>query len=148
VTEQSNLSVEAQTVLYRGIPLQNAIGGFFIVLQGGIPRGDRQKRFPRSAAGTGEEGRVLYLLVIDGYRRDSIGATEEETGRILQLLGATEGLILDGGGSSVLVARTPAAGYRSLNVPMHNRTPHQERAVGLCLGIRITSSGPNISMYF
>jgi hypothetical protein len=62
------------------------------------------KRNPRSAVGF--DGSRLFLLTIDGRQKGySIGATLEETARILQDLGAKEGMNLDGGGSTTLVAQ-------------------------------------------
>jgi hypothetical protein len=66
--------------------ISNAVGGFFIVLwEGTLPERlensrEQPPRHPRSAAGLSADGRTLYLLVIDGRRPGSAGATEAETG--------------------------------------------------------------------
>ncbi|MCX7786274.1 MAG: phosphodiester glycosidase family protein [Spirochaetes bacterium] len=139
VTEQGYLKIKNSQVLLGSIPIQYGVGGFFRVLQDGQPKAGGPKyseRVPHTAAGVNKDGSILFLLVIDGYRRRSIGATEVETGEILKKLGATDGLLLDGGGSSVFVIRYPTSEANVLNVPMHNRFPRQERAVALCLGVR------------
>ncbi|MDR3139036.1 MAG: phosphodiester glycosidase family protein, partial [Treponema sp.] len=86
-----------------GREITHAAGGFFRVLEAGeVPRAllGEAARHPRSAAGLSADGATLYLLVIDGRRPGSIGATEGELGLLLKRLGAREGLNFDGGGSS------------------------------------------------
>jgi exopolysaccharide biosynthesis protein len=117
--------------------IENAVGGFRITLK------DRKiaervlgltARHPRTAVGLSDDGRVLYMLAVDGRRIWSVGATEEETAAILAALGAEQGLNMDGGGSTAL-----ALNGRVVNRPV-NRTfsfPSQnnERAVGVCIGV-------------
>lgn len=68
---------------------------------------------PRTAAGVSADGRVLYLLTIDGRQIGwSNGATLRETGAWLRFLGADDGLNLDGGGSTTMVV-----GYAVVNRP-------------------------------
>jgi len=63
-----------------------------------------QARHPRSAVGFDDSH--IFLLTIDGRQAGySIGATLEETAQILQSLGAKQGMNLDGGGSTTLVAQ-------------------------------------------
>lgn len=60
-------------------------------------------RAPRTAVGITPQGGVI-LLVADGRQpRHSVGLTLPETADVMQELGATEALNLDGGGSSVMV---------------------------------------------
>ena len=125
--------------------VENAVGGFrIILLEGelpdrllsdtGMPRQDLP-RHPRSAAGLSGDGKTLYLLVIDGRRPGSLGATEAETGLILERLGAAEGLNFDGGGSSALALRFPDGRVRTVNTPVHGGIRGRERAVAACLGL-------------
>jgi len=129
--------------------IKNALGGFHIVLWDGelperlltesLPRQDlpRQNlpRHPRTAAGLSSDGKILYLLVIDGRRRGSAGATETETGLLLKKLGAAQGLNFDGGGSTALALRFPDGKVRTVNTPIHSGIPGRERAVAACLAI-------------
>ncbi|GHV71904.1 hypothetical protein AGMMS49928_26060 [Spirochaetia bacterium] len=129
--------------------IENAAGGFFRVLEkgelaarlftGGSPQeGSLIKNtpsYPRSAAGLSPDGRCLYLLVIDGRQKSSVGATGAETGRLLKQLGASEGLYFDGGGSTALALRYPDGQVKVVNTPVHNNIPGRERAVASCLGI-------------
>ncbi|MDR3335017.1 MAG: phosphodiester glycosidase family protein [Treponema sp.] len=125
--------------------IRNAVGGFYEVLRDGqiteAARSERgQVRYPRSAAGLSADGLTLYLLVIDGRRPGSIGATEAELAVILRQLGANDGLNFDGGGSSALALRYPDGQVRVVNTPIHGGIPGRERGVATCLGIG-TQSG-------
>ena len=130
--------------------VENALGGFRIILdEGKLPErllsnadsprqnlpGNTVSRHPRSAAGLSPDGSILYLLVIDGRRAGSAGATEAETGLVLKKLGAAWGLNFDGGGSSALALRFPDSRVRTVNTPIHGGIPGRERAVAACLGI-------------
>ncbi|WP_461248915.1 phosphodiester glycosidase family protein, partial [Treponema sp. R6D11] len=58
--------------------IENAVGGFHQILVGGEPAQrthDRKARHPRSAGGISQNGKYLYLVVIDGRRAGSIGTT-------------------------------------------------------------------------
>jgi exopolysaccharide biosynthesis protein len=66
-------------------------------------------------------------VVIDGRSRASVGATVGELGEVLRELGASDGVKLDGGGSSALFVR----GRGVLNRPSDGR----ERAVANHLAV-------------
>ncbi|MDR1410651.1 MAG: phosphodiester glycosidase family protein [Spirochaetaceae bacterium] len=132
--------------------IENAVGGFQIVLWKGAPAGrvldqaagGKAPRHPRSAAGLSADGNTLYLLAVDGRRPASVGVTEEELALILKQLGAYDGLNFDGGGSTSLVLRSlmqeggnPYGRARPVNIPIHKQIPGWERAVASCLGIRL-----------
>ncbi len=129
-------SVEAQGDIVSLEDIDDAVGGFFVVLSGGEPSGHPTRRYARTAAGVGNGGRTLFLLTIDARRLSSAGATEPETGLLLARLGAVDGLILDGGGSTAMAIRRPDGGAALANVPTHGFLPGNERAVGNALGIR------------
>lgn len=60
------------------------------------------RRHPRTAVGTDDSGNI-YLVVIDGrFKGQADGATIFETAFICHLLGMTDAINLDGGGSSAL----------------------------------------------
>jgi hypothetical protein len=90
-----------------------ALGGGALLLQGGTPvddpsspnYADRDRRIPASAAARFPDG-TLALVVVDGrHPATSIGVNRAEFGALLRALGATDALLLDGGGSATLVAR-------------------------------------------
>ncbi|MCL2276809.1 MAG: phosphodiester glycosidase family protein [Treponema sp.] len=119
--------------------IENAIGGFFQILTGGVPAQrtlTNDARHPRSAAGVSDNGRYLYLLAVDGRRAGSIGSTERETAILLYKLGSRDGINFDGGGSTALAMRFTDGNIRTVNTPIHI-FPGQERAVAGCIGIRV-----------
>jgi len=116
----------------------NAAGGFHQILAKGEATQRTRETFarhPRSAAGISPNGQHLYLLVIDGRRALSVGATELETALLLRSLGCRDAINLDGGGSSALALRYPNGRVRAVNKPIHGGIPNVERAVAGCLGI-------------
>ena len=139
--------------------IENAIGGFHQILAGGEPtertlpaakfpaqeaavtssaaQPVSAQRHPRSAAGVSANGGSLYLLVIDGRRAGSVGATERETALLLLSLGAWDGLNLDGGGSSALALRGRNGKVMAVNTPVQKGLVGVERAVAGCVGVRV-----------
>jgi len=117
--------------------IENAVGGFYQILADGVPAKGTLNKHPRSAAGISEDGRYLILIVIDGRRLGSAGATEMETAQILLSLGSWNAINFDGGGSSALAMRSADGRVRVVNTPIHNGIPGQERAVAGCLGVRL-----------
>ena len=115
----------------------NAASGFGMLIEDGRSLGTTEgPRHPRTAAGVSQDGRFLYLLVIDGRQPDySVGATTAETAAWLRQLGAYTGLNLDGGGSTTLVIAGPKGRARVVNRPIHNRIPGTERVNGNHLGV-------------
>jgi hypothetical protein len=113
-----------------------AVSGFRIILERGKNIGARNNRHPRSAVGTSEDNRYVFLLVIDGRQPSySIGTTTEETAAWLSFFGAYDGLNLDGGGSTTLVVRDHSDTPVVINNPIHRLIPNEERVVGNHLGI-------------
>lgn len=92
------------------------IGGFPELLDQGRRVGDlgittnpgfAATRHPRTAVGWDPERQRLWLAVVDGRRAEhSVGMTLPELTELLEALGATEALNLDGGGSSVMLVGT------------------------------------------
>jgi len=134
--------IAAQSAIFSMRNIENAVGGFHYILKDGDAAKrtlELKERHPRSAAGISDNGERLYLLVIDGRRPGSVGATEKETALLLLALGSKEGINLDGGGSSALVLRYPDGKARAVNSPIHKFIPGIERAVAACIGIEYTA---------
>jgi hypothetical protein len=90
-----------------------AVGGGALILHDGQWYDDRDapyrqendRRMPCSGAALAPDGR-LFLVEVDGRQPEvSVGVTRREFAALMRSLGATEGLLLDGGGSSTLVVR-------------------------------------------
>lgn len=90
-------------------------------------------RHPRTAAGFSEDGRTLYLAVVDGRTTVSVGMTCPELGTLMAELGAWTAINLDGGGSTTMWV----AGEGVVNSPSDGG----QRVVGNHLGIHATGVG-------
>lgn len=117
--------------------VRQAVGGFNIVLREGeltMPATDGKSLAPRSAVGFDRDRRWFWIVVVDGRQPGySEGVDLRELGEILAGLGCSEGLNLDGGGSSALfLADPPGRPVRLLNKPSGLLT----RPVPVLLGIR------------
>ena len=144
ISRKTKAAIISQASIHRsGEGAENityAAGGFHQILADGKPAQrtlDNSSRHPRSAAGVSQDGRFLYLLVVDGRRAASAGSTEEETAYLLYALGSHNGINFDGGGSSALAMRLPDGSIKAVNTPVHGMIPGQERAVAGCLGISL-----------
>jgi hypothetical protein len=116
--------------------VHNAVGGFHIVLEKGIVKKTTPSVHPRTAAGISKDGKTLYLLILDGRQKGfSEGATTDEVGEWLKALGATEGINLDGGGTTTLVIEGRDGKPSVLNRPIHGGKPGTERVSASHLGV-------------
>ncbi|MER5889315.1 phosphodiester glycosidase family protein [Streptomyces sp. NPDC001941] len=89
----------------RHVPYRFAVGGLPVLARGVPVAGlDRVTAAVRTAAGIADGGRRLLLLALDGAPEFRTGLTLAEVAGVLDDLGATDGVSLDGGGSSTLVA--------------------------------------------
>lgn len=92
---------------------------------------------PRSALGLDRSARRAWFAVIDGRQPGySMGMTLQQVGALMQALGATHALNLDGGGSSALAVRAISAGGLPLADRVVNRpSDPTERPVGNALAV-------------
>ena len=95
VTNSANTSTEG---------VYTAVSGNYPLLVGGRNVGRKFDVEPRTVFGVSQDRRYLYLVAIDGRQPGySDGATDYESGVWLGLLGAYDGINVDGGGSTTLV---------------------------------------------
>ena len=88
---------------------------------------------PRSMLGFDATGRWLLLAVVDGRQPSySQGITLAEGAALMQSHGCTEAINLDGGGSSLLIARDAAGKSVTINRPSGGG----QRPLPLMLGVR------------
>src|SRR5689334_17680209 len=93
---------------------------------------------PRTAIGINKNGRLLYLVVVDGRQPFySEGATFPELAQIMLDQGAFFAMALDGGGSSTMVIQGADGKPVITNSPIDNYIPGRERPVANHLGIFI-----------
>ena len=93
-------------------------------IEGTFPRFSTT-RHPRTGVGFSRDSSTLYLITVDGRSESSSGMSLAEFAALMQSLGVTQGLNLDGGGSTTLVIRG--------QVVNHPSDSTRERAVGNAL---------------
>lgn len=120
-----------------------AVGGFDIVLREGIdvtPKRANPPVHPRTAVGISSDGHWLWLMVVDGRQPGySLGATLHDLAAWLQILGASEGINLDGGGTTTMVIEGTDGAAEILNRPIHRNQPGQERVSASHLGLWVSA---------
>lgn len=117
--------------------IYNAVSGDRMLVDKGVRVAnlESQSMEPRTAAGINQNGRWLFLVVVDGRQPGySLGITFPELADFLISLGAYTGLNLDGGGSSAIVIESVLGGSFVLNSPIEGNLPGNESAVANHLG--------------
>ena len=101
------------------------------ITNGVVQTADERYRQPRTAMGISQDGRRLYLLVVDGRQpRYSIGFSRAEVGYLLQAFGAYNAMLCDEGGSSCMYLKQFGG---IVNIPSDNNG--QERPTYTHFGI-------------
>jgi hypothetical protein len=108
--------VTADVSLSRDVAMA-VTGDTFILRDGVRVSTDDVDRHPRTAVALDRDTGQLLLLVVDGRQELSRGVTMKELAGLLQRLGAEDALNLDGGGSSIMVARQADGSLAVLSSP-------------------------------
>ena len=96
---------------------------------------------PRTAFGISEDGRYLYVLVVDGRQEDySQGADMIDLALLLKAAGASDAINVDGGGSSTLVRCDAASGVVAVD-NRHEPSRRYYRNVAASVGFYLPSGG-------
>ncbi|HAV76989.1 MAG TPA: hypothetical protein DCX53_06500 [Anaerolineae bacterium] len=114
-------------------------GDRMLVSKGKVESGlDDTEPDPRTAIGINQNGRYIYLVVIDGRQPFySNGATFLELAELMKKQGAYFAMALDGGGSSTMVIEGENGEPQILNSPIDNYIPGRERPVANHFGVFI-----------
>lgn len=101
-----------------------------------------QGRNPETLVGVSRDARTVRLIVVDGRSRASAGVTMAEASAFLIHEGCYTAMLMDGGDSSVMVAKPSArASMRVLNTPATYRTKHTVSGVTVYSGLRPVADG-------
>lgn len=85
-------------------PVLQAVGGSHVLVRGGEVVAGDQVRHPRTAAGSND--REMIFVTVDGRQPGwSVGMTLTELAELMQRLGCTDAINLDGGGSTTAWAQ-------------------------------------------
>jgi exopolysaccharide biosynthesis protein len=106
---------------------RNAIAGRELLVSEGKPitetinsSDDKDKPYPRVAAGIDRQGEKLWLIIVDGKQPlYSEGLTKLELAQLIAKLGIDRAINFDGGGSTTLVMGT-GTGVKVLNKRSHS----------------------------
>jgi exopolysaccharide biosynthesis protein len=116
----------------------NAVTGSGIIVQDGLnvggdtPYGDGADPNPRTSMGLSQDGRYLYVVVIDGRQPGySVGTTSTETADIMIAFGAYTAINLDGGGSTDLVEDNGHGGATIVNKPSGGAERYDANQLGI-----------------
>jgi len=124
-----------------------AVTGLYPILVNGVNVGSNYLSYPgaahrvqpRSVLGLSQDRRYLYLLAIDGRQGQdySVGAYDWESAEWLRLAGASDGVNMDGGGSTCLVVMDTTGQPVPLNHDSASLTgpEYRERTVGCHFGV-------------
>jgi hypothetical protein len=119
------------------VALRTALGSGEVLVRGGTavdfpPGTGNDTPKPRTAVAWLEGGHRLLLVSVDGSANFSAGLSFDDTAKLLVRLGAAEAFMLDGGGSTEIVARTPGdPGVGVVNTPSDGAERPVPNAVGL-----------------
>ncbi|MFJ1582397.1 phosphodiester glycosidase family protein [Streptomyces sp. NPDC088197] len=119
------------------VALRTALGSGEVLVRGGTaidfpPSTGNDAAKPRTAIAWLDGGHRLLLVAIDGSANFSAGLSFDDTAKLLVRLGATEAFMLDGGGSTEIVARRPGdTGAGVVNTPSDGGERPVPNGVGL-----------------
>ena len=138
ITRQNHASIAETTEQMDLSNVFNAVTGSGIIVQDGVnvgaqtPYGDGADPNPRTAVGLSEDGRFLYLVVIDGRQPGySIGTKSSETADLMLAFGAYSAVNLDGGGSTDLVEDDGHGGAVIVNRPSGGAERFDANQIGI-----------------
>jgi len=119
-------------------PVWQAAGGFGMILAAAAIRVEPGTALqPRTAVGVDADGTTMWLAVVDGRQPGfSEGMSEHELAALMQQLGCSEALNLDGGGSSIMLAADPRAGNRQPIRAVNSPSGWSRRPLPMLLGVR------------
>lgn len=133
------LSAKASVVPFDASWMQGVVSGKPDLIRGGAISSSQHgtsfctTRHPRTALGLSQDGKTLYLVVVDGRSTASVGMSCAELATLLRGLGAWHAVNLDGGGSTAMYV----AGQGVVNHPSDGT----ERVVGNHLAVFAPSNG-------
>lgn len=117
--------------------LRMALGSGSVLVNGGQavdfpPSTGNDELKPRTAIGWSADGKRVLLVAVDGSSNFSTGLSFDDTAKLMVRLGADGAFMLDGGGSTEMVARHPGEkGVSVTNTPSDGNERVIPNGVGL-----------------
>ncbi|MFK0168583.1 phosphodiester glycosidase family protein [Streptomyces sp. NPDC090306] len=119
------------------VPLATALGSGAVLIRGGVltefdASTSHDELKPRTAIGMLDDGRRVLLVAVDGSANFSGGLGYDDMAALMSRLGARDALMLDGGGSTEIVARHAGdTGVDVVNTPSDGAERPVPNGVGL-----------------
>lgn len=120
--------------------LQWAVGGGVRLLRNSVITTSDHNIHPRTALGYSSDSKQLFITVIDGRQEHSRGIGLVDLAELFLILGASEAINLDGGGSTTLAVRRLNGLVEIINSPWDHRLYGGERRVASHLGFKVNSN--------
>jgi hypothetical protein len=130
--------------LSKSVPARIAVAGFSgLVREGRLLDTTEAPLHPRTAAGVDREGRILWLVVVDGRQKGySEGMSTGELAVLMKDLGCDGAINVDGGGSSIMLLAAGDGPLRVMNRPSDPST----RPVPVMIGVRLRQPAPGVEL--
>ncbi len=113
-------------------------GGSVLVDSGKIPSkfsfspSDVTGASPKTAIGSSKDGKLLYMVTVDGRQTASIGMSMKDMASYMQSIGAYNAISMDGGGSTTMVARAVGdSGVSIINLPSDGSARSVSTGIGV-----------------
>ncbi len=87
---------------------------------------------PKTAIGSSQDGKTLYMVTVDGRQTSSVGLSLKDMALFMKNLGAWNAINMDGGGSTTMVARP--SGEKDVQV-MNSPSDGISRSVATAVGV-------------
>ena len=136
---RNNDAVIAETPEINIANTYTAVAGSAIIVQNGVDisasspnEGDPTNPNPRTVVGLSQDGRFLYLAVIDGRITGySLGTTNAQSAALMLAVGCYSALNLDGGGSTEMVRADVLGKPYIVNIPSGGAERFDAAALGV-----------------
>ena len=152
IDSENSASIQVTTPETPTTNIRTAVSGFGLCLTDGVPQPSGTDLHPRTGLGLSQDGRYLSLMIIDGRRKSSQGATTQELGELLRRSGADDGINMDGGGSSTLAwwnEKSPEPEKCELiNAPVGNGLRFESPAAEELFQPSERANGNNLGIYY
>ncbi len=121
-----------------------AVGSMYHILSGGQVTSDQETgsaAAPRTAVGVKADGSVIFYTIDGRQPGHSVGATTKMVAQRLAELGCTEGMLLDGGGSTSFISTYPDKTESvALNKPSEGNPRAVTNAIFLVSNLKATGT--------
>lgn len=152
IDADNQASIQITTAETSTAMISTAVSGFSLCLSDGVAQPSGADLHPRTGIGLSPDSRFLFLMIIDGRRKSTAGATTHELAQLLLQAGADDAINMDGGGSSTLawwneVSPEPDK-CQLINQPVGNGLRFETPAAEKLYQPSERANGNNLGLYY